>query len=260
MSVVIIREEVPQVVPHEVLFLRLRVPTLTESVQASLSAIINSLNVSRIIPESARIDIQEWYTAFTSTYLPALGSDEERKTAGLSICFLICELMQPVIISQKDNLANLEILFKFEDDLKELIRKLLPPNGDVEALIKTFKDSAKEEDRLLCDLIRIDLCYQKNIKAMCENFNKAEKELQEKNFETLKKRFQAFTAQQQVKIKGLQTRIDELKRKFQLIEVAQANTSKAITETGNQLKTQLVGSVQVLQKASNLINSVKTNG
>lgn len=220
----------------EVINTTLRLRSLNESVKKSISHIEATVMASPIFSEKFRKDFAEWNDAFTKEYLASLKTVTERENAAYSVCFLISDLLRPVILAQDNNLPNLEILFGVEDELKDVIKQMLGENIEVEALLKNFEQSAKEEANLLYQLARIELSIEKGMK---EIYDAAITQI-----EALNKRLQFL-------------RLDELKFKFQQLYSAQQKTSEKRIETSIHLKTQLAKTNQVLKSAENLAQNNK---
>lgn len=236
-----------------VLNLQLRVLTLAERVQKPLSALLEGMKISALFDQTNRRAIADWETEFNQAYLPNLAAPADVKRAALALCFLVCKIVRPSIILQKQNVNNQMGLLKYEDDLKEILKLFLPENADVNGFIDLFERRMFAQELLLSKLKTIEQTFQKNMKELCDNANKMNAKLEE-SFKSLKSQLEALNKKQANMTGEMVKQHDDLTRKFKELCNAQTTLKTQVNTTGTQLQNQINGTVKVLQQATDLIN------
>lgn len=240
-----------QTIAQTIVGMTLRVSTLAERIQKPLSSLIKSMSDSPLFSEKEKKEIAGWETVFNKEYVVALDEDEGAENGAMCLCFLLCEIIRPTIVSHGNQLENQIKLLNFEEELKGILQILLPPDANLEAFIESCEKSIPEEEMLCQHLLRIEICFNQKMKELCQIANQANEQFKQQ-FELIRNRLQTFDQKRKSMTVDMQKQLDIISEKWKLLCGSQDSSNEQIKKTGLQLQAQLESTNQILQQIQNL--------
>lgn len=210
-----------------------------------VSNAVEDMMDSRIF-EGKELAIRSWEAAFLKAHAQDLETEIGRQNASLSICYMICDIIRPLIIASREDM-QLKLL-EFEDRFKDILGTVLPSKEDLEKFLQEYEESSYEEEQFHRQITLIEAENVRLIQKIYDTANAANNALM-KQREQLLDKLSKLNAHRQKMTEEMQKRLEKLSEKMrQPIEKQVALIVKA-QAIGEQAQAQIAQDKKTIEQA-----------
>lgn len=117
----------------------LRILKPLERIKAAIRVGVAEMLSSGLFNAQYAAVISEWEAQFYKEF-ESLNTDQEKRSASISLCTLICEIIRPVLRTSRE-----VRLLDFEDAFTVILNLALPATENAESFLKKFEEASFEE-------------------------------------------------------------------------------------------------------------------
>jgi hypothetical protein len=184
-----------------------------------VQSFVDELLHSPLFLQETQDKIRQWHAQYLTL------SDQEELS--MALCYLLCQLIRPLMIEPNCPEANLEALFHFEDQIRALIALNLPPSENIDAFIDSFETHVHEKESMDSHLDRIERCYDDAIAQLYKEAN-AFNERTEQTFNQLRERIVQINLRRDMLSNQMKEKLDQLKDKVDRLNKLLETASKEL--------------------------------